>query len=81
MVFQPGGLTFYHGVSAWFRIIQTLCVFTVILDLIGLILILVYLLDEPRKKIYEKDTGRMFIIDSILMLASGELYAYIVLNR
>ena len=40
-----------------------------------MILILVYLLDEPRKKIYEKDTGRMFIIDSILMLVSGELYA------
>ena len=55
--------------------------FTVLLDLAGLVLILIYLLDGPRKRVYEKDTGRMFIIDSILMLVSGEFLRHFRLKN
>ncbi|XP_076456746.1 uncharacterized protein LOC143291048 [Babylonia areolata] len=58
---------------AWFRVIQMLCIFTVLLDLCGMILLLVYLLDGPRRHLYDKDTGRMFITDSILLLVSAFL--------
>ncbi|KAK7461544.1 hypothetical protein BaRGS_00038690 [Batillaria attramentaria] len=64
---------------AWFRIIQTLCVFTLLCDLCGMVLILVYLLDSPRKRLYDKDRGRMFIVNSILMLVSAFLVFLIAL--
>ncbi|XP_076437555.1 uncharacterized protein LOC143276792 [Babylonia areolata] len=57
---------------AWFRIIQTLCVVTVLLDLVAVILILLYLLDGLRQRVYNR-TGRMFMIDAILMLVSAFL--------
>lgn len=63
----------------WFRIIQLLCILTVLCDLIAMVFILVYLLDSPRKRLYEKDTGRMFIIDSIMLLVSGFLVFLIAL--
>lgn len=37
-----------------------------------MILLILYLVGETHRKIYEKDVGRMFIIIAILMLLSGE---------
>lgn len=42
------------------------------MDLVVMILLILYLVGETHRKIYEKDVGRMFIIIAILMLLSGE---------
>ncbi|KAL8589168.1 hypothetical protein ACOMHN_052506 [Nucella lapillus] len=63
---------------AWFRIIQMLCVFALLLDLVAVIITLLYLVDELRKKVYA-NPGRMFVIDSIVLLVSALLVFLIAL--
>ncbi|PVD31868.1 hypothetical protein C0Q70_07292 [Pomacea canaliculata] len=63
----------------WFRIIQLLCVLTLLMDLVVMILLILYLVGETHRKIYEKDVGRMFIIIAILMLLSAFLVFLIAL--
>ena len=83
VLFQRGSVLFKHSVcshcvvSAWFRFIQAFSVFTLLLDLAALVLTVLYLLEGGRKKFFDRDTGRMFLIDSGLLISSG-LFMYLL---
>ena len=60
-------------ISAWFRACQALCIFELLCTLFSLVLLIIYLVEKWRRKIYGDRYVLLFIINSILLFANGKL--------
>lgn len=63
----------FHYIVAWFRVVQTVVVLTLIVNIVTVGMLSFYLVDRFRIKYYNPNRYRAFMINSVLMFVSGKL--------
>lgn len=66
--------------AAWFRIVQTVVVLTLIVNIVVVGMLSFYLVDRFRIKYYNPNRYRAFTTNSVLMFVSGK-FTYLLHNK